>query len=192
MVGGFSESGLLQKMIADVLSSNIHIITPPDPGLAILKGATIFGHDPFVMKERRSRFTYGVRMSIDFVTGSHPETKKITNIDGKEFCADRFDVHVTAGQKVALGSSNVVKTYVPICRTHSNIAFEFYASTDTNPSYITDPNCRKIGQLIVDVASSGDDRSVIVKMIFGDTELRVEAVETATQKPSRCTLNFLG
>ncbi|KAH3835194.1 hypothetical protein DPMN_108541 [Dreissena polymorpha] len=76
MVGGFSESGLLQKMIADVLSSNINIITPPDPSLAILKGAVIFGHDPFVMKERRSRFTYGVKMSIDFVTGSHPETKK--------------------------------------------------------------------------------------------------------------------
>ncbi|KAH3835290.1 hypothetical protein DPMN_108639 [Dreissena polymorpha] len=130
-------------------------------------------------------------MSIDFVTGSHPETKKITKIDGKE-CTDRFDVHVTTGQEVALGSSNVVKTYIPICRTHSDIIFEFYASTDTNPSYITDPNCRKIGHLIVDVASSGDDLSVIVKMIFGDTELRVEAVENATQKPSRCTPNFLG
>ncbi|KAH3852365.1 hypothetical protein DPMN_094871 [Dreissena polymorpha] len=191
MVGGFSESGLLQTIIKQSFPDK-QIIVPCDQGLAILKGAVIFGHDPSVMTERRSRYTYGVSTSKPFNADSHPQLKKTTDDEGKEYCSDCFDVHVTAGQEVALGSSNVVRSYSPFNKNQTKLGFSFYASTDKNPSYVTDPNCILIGHHSVDINSSGDDRSVSVNMIFGDTELRVEAIENATQKPSKCTLNFLG
>ncbi|KAH3835273.1 heat shock 70 kDa protein 12A-like isoform X1 [Dreissena polymorpha] len=192
MVGGFSESVLLQKVIKDATSSDKKIIIPNDAGLAILKGAVVFGHNPLIIKERRSRYTYGVGTSILFKKGSHPEANKITGNDGKEYCTNIFGKHVEIGQELVFGQNNVAKSYTPVNADQTQIGFRFFASTDKDPMYVTDPNCTDIGNLTVDLAGSGTDRSVNVNMIFGDTELHVEAVEVANGKKSKCVLNFLG
>ncbi|XP_052276645.1 heat shock 70 kDa protein 12A-like isoform X2 [Dreissena polymorpha] len=191
MVGGFSESPMLQKYVQDAVPSSKKFIIPNEAGLAVLKGAVIFGHSPLVIKERRSRYTYGVRSSIPFQVGKHPESKKFRSDDGNDYCSDIFDVHVKIGQELVVGDTNVVEKYTPVKTKQQQMTFRFYASTDRDPTFTTDGNCTDIGQLTVDLAGSGTDRSVSVKMIFGDTELHVEAVETATGKRSECSLNFL-
>ncbi|XP_062579147.1 heat shock 70 kDa protein 12B-like [Saccostrea cucullata] len=45
MVGGFSESPILQDMIKQSFP-NLRVIIPPEPELAVLKGAVMFGHNP--------------------------------------------------------------------------------------------------------------------------------------------------
>ncbi|XP_053400410.1 heat shock 70 kDa protein 12A-like [Mercenaria mercenaria] len=190
MVGGFSESPMLQAVLRNSFPDK-KIIIPADPGLAVLKGAVIFGHDPAVIRERRCKVTYGVQTSYPFKKGTHPESKKFTDDAGEECCADMFDKHVENGQAVVCGESQVTRSYVPTKINQKKITFSVYASKDPDPVYTTDPNCTHLGSLTVDLQGSGLDRSVKVQMTFGDTELHVTAIEEDTQKKSKAKFDFL-
>jgi hypothetical protein len=56
MVGGFSESPMLQERIQEHFP-DMKIIIPEEAGLAVLKGAVIFGHNPTTIAERVCKFT---------------------------------------------------------------------------------------------------------------------------------------
>lgn len=55
LVGGFSESPLVQKIIRQNFP-DMHIISPEDPVLAVLKGAVLFGHKPDFITSRFTRY----------------------------------------------------------------------------------------------------------------------------------------
>ncbi|XP_052793875.1 heat shock 70 kDa protein 12A-like [Mya arenaria] len=192
MVGGFSESAMLQDIIKEFLP-NKKIIIPADAGLAVLKGAVIFGHDPSVIQVRRCRYTYGVRSSKPFKEGVHPESKKFIDDDGDVLCSDMFDKHVETGQPVEYGKSQVAESYCPTSKAATRMTFEVFASSERDPTFVTEPSCKKLGSLQVDIAGSGTNRSVTVEMSFSGTELHVQAHETRT--PDRRTtakFDFLG
>lgn len=50
MVGGFSESPFMQAAILDAFSDK-RVIVPEEAGLAVLKGAVMFGHEPCAILE---------------------------------------------------------------------------------------------------------------------------------------------
>ncbi|XP_052792108.1 heat shock 70 kDa protein 12A-like [Mya arenaria] len=80
MVGGFSDSPLLQ----DAVRSNfpkLMLVIPPEAGLAVLKGAVIFGHSPQVISQRVSKYTYGIETCIEFDKDEHPEEYMFENND---------------------------------------------------------------------------------------------------------------
>lgn len=191
MVGGFSESPMLQETIRKTLPDK-KIIVPADPGLAVLKGAVIYGHDPSVVRERRCRYTYGAATSYLFQPGVHPEARKYTSSDGKDYCGDMFDCHVKAGQAVVRGEKQAVRGYVPTEAHQTSLAMDFYASDQEEPMFVLEDSCTKIGRLVVDLEGTGLDRFVSVMCTFGDTELHVEAVESKTNKKTNVSLNFLG
>ena len=68
MVGGFSESRCLQREISRAFP-NKYLVIPEDPGLAVVKGAVIYGHDPKAIVSRIARYTYGVEMAQSFIDG---------------------------------------------------------------------------------------------------------------------------
>ena len=191
MVGGFSESPMLQESIKDCMPGK-RVIVPADPGLAVLKGAVIFGHDPNVIKERRCRFTYGVRTSYKFETGKHPESKKFRGDDGDDYCGDMFDRHVEIGKPVVMGESQAIRSYNPSYAAATGLSFTVYASDQSCPIFTTDPSCKALGNLDISLEGSGVDRPVEIQMTFGDTELHVEAVEKKTRKKTKAKFDFLG
>ena len=83
LVGGFSESKLLQEGIQRHFSS-IAVRTPSGPSTAIVKGAVDFGHFPEKIRFRMSPYTYGVRKTTPFRHGIHPE-RKLVIIQGTEY-----------------------------------------------------------------------------------------------------------
>ncbi|XP_053400406.1 heat shock 70 kDa protein 12A-like [Mercenaria mercenaria] len=161
-------------------------------GLAVLKGAVIFGHNPSVIQERRCRYTYGVKTSVPFKAGVHPEAKKFVDDDGDVLCADVFDRHVKIGQSVEYGMSQVTKSYVPTSKDSKAMVFSFYASDQAEPTFVTDQSSTLLEKLTVDIGGSGTDRSVSVQMTFSGTELKVEAVEQQTGKKTKAKFDFLG
>lgn len=191
MVGGFSESPLLQSIIRSTLPDK-KVIIPADAGLAVLKGAVIFGHDPSVIQERRCRFTYGVKTSLPFREGVHPEAKKLIDDDGDVLCQDMFDKHVHMGDRVQYGECQVTQSYVPTRDSQKQMTFTVYASSDRDPMFVTEPSCTKVGTMSVDMSGSGMDRSISVQMIFSGTELHVEAKEEHTGKKTKAKFEFLG
>ena len=79
MVGGFSESPILQEAIKEAFP-NHNIMIPEEAGLAVLRGSLMFGLDPAVTPERICRYTYGIEVVCPFESSKHPQSKKIPTV----------------------------------------------------------------------------------------------------------------
>ncbi|XP_053390339.1 heat shock 70 kDa protein 12B-like [Mercenaria mercenaria] len=189
MVGGFSESQMLQEAIRNNFPS-LGVIVPNEAGLVVLKGAVIFGHDTSTFTERVSKYTYGVRINNNFDPNKHPIEKKIT-IEDKLYCKDIFSVHVHAGQTLVVGQAQTKKSYVTIDSEANSVPIEIYATLNLQPKYTDDAGCEKIGIVTVPVSGRGIGREVTVKMIFGGTEIDIECMEVATGKITHGIVDFL-
>jgi len=192
MVGGFSESDVLQTRIRKTFPQ-YKLIVPQEPGLAVLKGAVIFGHDPLCITTRICRFTYGVDTSSSFIEGVHDPAKKYINkIDGRELCRDLFDVYVTLGQSVDIGEPLPPKTYIPTNVNQQAMLFLVYLSDEKKPMYIDEKSCTRLGKFKIDIGGlSSENQQVDATMIFSKTEIEVKATTRATGQTMKAHFDFL-
>lgn len=190
LVGGFSESKLLQEGIQRHFPS-IAVCTPSGPSTAVVKGAVDFGHCPEKIRFRMSPYTYGIKTTIPFRHGIHPE-RKLFILQGTERCRDIFDVHVKINQLVETGTPISDKTYVPLYPGQSTMSIRVVTSTSRKPGFVTDAHNRTIGRFKVklpDCEFKGQ-KAVNVKMIFSGTELKVEARDNITNQLYTTSFRF--
>ena len=179
MVGGFSESPLLQDAIRKAFK-DCQVIVPQDAGLAVLRGAVVFGYNPKAIESRIARYTYGVGTSVEFDPNKHMGSKKKV-INGKEYCTDIFSRHVQRGSELLTDVAQSERSYSPLSQHQKQVEIKIYTSEKDDPLYIE--NCGNIGKFSVDLPEGDkEDRSVSVKMIFGKTELTAEATVVKTGK----------
>ncbi|KAL3841758.1 hypothetical protein ACJMK2_019860 [Sinanodonta woodiana] len=193
MVGGFSESDVLQKAIREHFS-NKKVITPLEAGLVVLKGAVVFGHDPNIMRGRICKNTYGVQTSITFDPNIHPLHSRVT-INGVDYFELAFHKHVEIGQTVICGEPQVSRSYLPISEYQRSLSFAIYTSTNRSPLSVRDVSCIKLGEVKVDDLDTSvplERRSVLVTFTFSGTEIEVKAKERVTGRVVCATVNFLG
>ncbi|WAQ99096.1 HS12A-like protein [Mya arenaria] len=191
MVGGFSESKMLQHSIGSNFP-NKRIIIPEDAGLAVLKGAVIFGHNPTAIVSRVAKFTYGVKVYRNFDPSIHPLSRKVI-LDGEERCQGCFDKHVEMNQDVQAGMAFEEKVYYPPSRHSKNAAVKIFTSKNKHPKYTNDHGCEFLGSLVVELPEGGKrDKKISVKMIYGMTELGLEATKLKTGETLNVSFNFLG
>ncbi|XP_029110319.1 heat shock 70 kDa protein 12B isoform X1 [Scleropages formosus] len=195
LVGGFAESPMLQQAVQGALGRSCRIIIPQDVGLTILKGAVLFGLDPTVVRVRRCPLTYGVGVLNRFVAGRHPRDKLLVK-EGREWCTDILDRFVAADQSVALGEV-VRRSYTPARPGQRKIIINIYCSATDDVVYITDPGVRKCGAITLDLPEAPvgtpatERREIRATMQFGDTEIKVTAVDVATNRSVRAAIDFL-
>ncbi|KAI4876183.1 hypothetical protein NFI96_022268, partial [Prochilodus magdalenae] len=202
LVGGFAESPMLQRAVQNALGQHCRIIIPQDVGLTILKGAVLFGLDPTVVRVRRCPLTYGVGVLNRFVEGRHPREKLLMK-DGREWCTDILDRFVSIDQSVALGEV-VRRSYTPARVGQRKIIINIYCSSSDDAVYITDPGVRKCGAITLDLPEPGavaassngngapfERREIRATMQFGDTEIKVMAVDVLTGRQVRASIDFL-
>ena len=192
MVGGFSESPMLRHAIEEAFRDK-KVILPNEASLSVLKGAVIFGHTPLTITARVCKYTYGVRTCREFRYGRDPENKTLI-ADQQVYCDDVFSRHVKVGQAVDIGEVFEDKEYYPIYHNQSAVAFDIFTSSAEKPRYTDDTGCNKLGLLTVQYQdqAKGYDRPVAVKMMYGQTELGVEAVEKKTGQKVNAHFDFLG
>ena len=190
MVGGFSESPMLHGYIRQAFPDK-KVVIPNEAGLAVLKGAVIFGHNTNMVKERKAKYTYGIGTSAEFIHGEHPEEKKIYKDDGVSLCKDLFGVHVQVGSTIKTGQSHVARNYKVTRKLQNAMEFEVCASKKRNPRFITDPGCIKLGTLLLEIPGVGLERSADVHLMFGETELHVFAVDKQTGNEVTAKFDFL-
>lgn len=171
--------------------------------MSVSKGAVCYGLQPGIVASRKSRQTYGVAVVNRFQRGRDPESKLVVR-DGVEWCIDVFDVLIRAGDSVGLDDP-VVRSYAPVTPGQRRSVFTVYASDSADVRFVTDPGVRKCGTLKLELsdASPGQSqlsvedeqttgpREIRTKMTFGDTEIKVVAVEVATGKSVRAQFDFL-
>eukprot|EP00057_Strongylocentrotus_purpuratus_P017067 XP_011671541.1 PREDICTED: uncharacterized protein LOC105441784 [Strongylocentrotus purpuratus] len=194
VVGGFAQSALLQSAIRKKFSSQLRIIIPRDLGLSILKGAVLFGMDPSAVRVRRSRLTYGVGVLNKFQPGKHPDEKKVSK-DNMDWCKDIFDTFVQADESVAVGDK-VTRSYTPAKPSQQAIIINIYCSDRENVRFITDEGVCKCGTLSIDVSDSQYSgmkgrRELQLTMQYGDTEIKVSALDVPTGKCVKSNIDFL-
>uniref|UniRef100_A0A8C5QLT4 Heat shock 70 kDa protein 12A n=1 Tax=Leptobrachium leishanense TaxID=445787 RepID=A0A8C5QLT4_9ANUR len=194
LVGGFAESPLLQLAVQQAFGDQCRVIIPHDVGLTILKGAVLFGLDPGLIKVRRSPMTYGVGVLNRYVEGKHPAEKLLLK-DGTRWCTDVLDKFIMADQSVALGET-VKRSYTPAKPSQLMIIINIYSSEQDDVNFITDPGVKKCGTLRLDLTGSEGSpsqnrREIQTIMQFGDTEIKVMAVDVATSRNVKVCIDFL-
>jgi len=174
-------------------------------------GAVCFGLQPGVVVTRKSRLTYGVSVLNRFRRGVDPESKLVVR-DGVEWCADVFDALVGVGESVAVGDT-VVRRYAPAAASQRVSVFTVYSTDRPHPPrFVTDRGVRRCGTLRLEMEPTTTDtaadedregppaaaagvsagpREVQARMTFGDTEIKVVALEVATGKTVRASIDFL-
>lgn len=193
LVGGFAESPVLQRAIRGAFQHK-KVIIPEGAGLAVLRGAVLYGHQPNTITGRVSKYTYGVRSCPPFDSTIHPRAKKIV-VNGVERCTDYFDIHVHMGDSLEMGEPQKERLYT-ICEPEGKrLEFEIFCSIVEQPTFTTDLGCHFLGKLILDMPdiSKGTDRGANVSMAFGGTEIKVTAVDKDDhEKIVSTTVDFLG
>lgn len=192
MVGGYSESTLLQRALREAFSDK-QVIVPIGASSAVLRGALIFGHNPESITERILKFTYGVDSSVPFDDRMHPQSKLMKS-DAGDRCDDIFSKLVEVNQVVKTNESQYTKKFITLHKKQKAVLVQFYATKHKNPFFIDDEGCLCIGKMEV-VFNEPDEeagRSVLLSMKFGGTEIIVEVEDKKTGQRQRQTIDFLG
>ncbi|XP_052217069.1 heat shock 70 kDa protein 12A-like isoform X2 [Dreissena polymorpha] len=169
LVGGFAESPYIQQRIKVELPGK-QLIVPGEAGLAVLKGAIMFGHKPDIISSRVMDYTYGIRVRSIYDEKKHPAERKVY-IDGKWGVKRSFEIFVRANEDVNVGSK-VTHLTTP-AREHSTITI--YRTKDRDPTFTTDPGCEKLGKIEIerDKDIPLNEQETKTTFMFGDTELHV-------------------
>lgn len=178
MVGGFSESQTVMQAVKDAFP-DVMVVAPLEPGLAVVKGAVIFGHAPDSISTRVSRYAYGVAAQGEFIPNMHPEHNRI-EVNGKECCKDLFSKLVSLNDSV--DSTQKIERIYGVEDKNATVCIEIYASENEYPVLVNDPGCTKIGQLIIKPPLGGwrKNAELKIELGFGGTEVTVTATETQT------------
>ncbi|WAR26061.1 HS12A-like protein [Mya arenaria] len=190
LVGGFSNCLMLQNAVKDRFGDS-KTITVNDSDLAVMKGAVIFGHRPELITQRISKYTYGVKCNVPFDGKIHPPSRKVLGKRGIYECRICFDIHISAGQSIVAGEVQHKKTYKANTEKQTTMELEIYRTLSSKPVLVTDEGCHVAGRLDLPLAGRGLNREVEVQMIYGGTEIQVEAKEMATGKVHKCSIDFL-
>lgn len=194
MVGGFSESKILQENLKKEFA-DIRVIIPNEPGLAILKGAVIFGHCPKTITERVCKYTYGMSMAHKYTQScTHKVGLREKDRNGIMRCYGIFDVHVAAGRSVSLETEQDCKRYFPLYEDQKFVSSDVFSSINPNVELVTEESCRQIGTLTVPVPENtvGEDRAFDVSFLVGGTEIEVKVKHISSGQVHKTRVDFLG
>lgn len=184
LVGGFSESLIVQETMKTKFP-NYKMIVPQDPGLATLKGAVLFGHNPKLISVRVSRLTYGIAISRIFSSGDPEELRHESN--NTVLCRDVFHKFVEKGQPINEGDEHSM----PFTAKGVNNRVRVYTSGSKNPKYVRD-ECKLLGEMMINLNQENiAGNSINVSIAFGGTELVLEAREKNTGEVFRTRFDFL-
>ncbi|WAQ99933.1 HS12A-like protein [Mya arenaria] len=191
MVGGFSESPYLQSEMRNNFDNLI--VLPEEPSGAVLKGAVLYGQDSGQISARVCKKTYGIARMMKFKP-DHPLHKKIT-IGNRDYCDDLFNKHIEIGTKVSIDSENDAKEheYFPPTGHMKQAVLEVYASSKRDPKFVDEDDCEFVGLIKIDIDPQGDIWSkIMVKMLFGGTELRIKVRDVKQGHVTTAAVDFLG
>lgn len=190
LVGGFSESPMVLKAIRELFPTK-KVIAPADPGLAVLKGAVLFGHDPSVICSRISRYSIGLEVNVPFIEGLHPDKYKKRNPDGRAMCQHVFEALVQKGEEVPIGH-RIENTYTP-SEEDAKTGIGIFQSSSASPTYTTERTCKKLGSIVLRRPNGGwtEDAQIHSVVEFGGTQFQVSLTDDCLDETYKDSFNFL-
>ncbi|CAG8532597.1 5723_t:CDS:2 [Ambispora leptoticha] len=175
LVGGFSESPYLQKVVKDhfEIVDNQKVVVPSEPLTAVLRGAAYYGLNMGALKMRVLKRTYGLRLTRKWDELTDPKT--YLNEDGTIY---EFDKLVTRGEKIPVDHQVTREYVVPISKyKRSGITFRVYMSKLEDPKYIFEEEVIPLGNVSIVIPDEDlvNDRRVEFSLTFGSFEIKATA-----------------
>lgn len=179
LVGGYAESPILIERIRSSFPG-MRTIIPQEAAWSVLRGAAIFGHDPSLIRQRRSKYSYGVRVKQPFDPTKHNEKYKYEK-DGEIVCKALFKKLVEVDQMITVGEYQGEGVYK--LRDYGKYGDALlYSSTAENPTYVDEVNCFFIGYILSPGHCFLLKEDIIIKMRFGETEIEFNAYQPKSEK----------
>ena len=174
--GTVSSNDFIISMIKEKLNDyGIDHYLSTYPSVAVVKGAVIFGLNPYIIRKRISKYTIGLSCDEDWNEkkhGAHPEKKFFCKEDNKYLCSDIFSPIIKKNDKISVTEIKSKKYLL----TSSKAIICFYKTSYSNVKFIDEKylfsqKCKKFGQLIFDVGEKYDknNRDIIVELELGGT-----------------------
>lgn len=182
LVGGYAESPILIEGIRSSFPK-MRTIIPKDAAWSVLQGAVIFGHDPSLIRQRRSKYSYGIRIYKKFDSSKHDEKRKYEE-DGELRCGNLFSKLVEADELVTVGEYQKQNRY-KMDRYGMKGNFKLFSSTAKDPTYVDEEGCFFIGYILSPGHGFLLKENVLIKMCFGETEIEFTAHQAKSQKTVR-------
>lgn len=182
LVGGFSESRLLQEKLKESIEGKTFII-PNECGLSVLKGAVLYGHSPLSITSRITKYSYGVASDSIFIEGVHPKERKYCDDNGESRCKRAFRVLIAKGTRVSASGVEVSRTAEPITSTQMSVLERIYYTENENP-VVVDENCKLLKNYVLSLPKDNEKPRIIKSTFtFGLTELKyyAEVIETGAK-----------
>ena len=190
MVGGFCESPMLQHAVQTAFPE-MTLVVPQEGGLAVLKGAVIFGHIPKVITARVCRYTYGIKMYRAFREGFDPSEKKHI-VDGVAKCRGTFHKLAEVGTILSETDKSEGISLQPAMREDRALTLKVFSSPEKDPQYVDEPGCSLLGEVVVDcIDKYGKQTTVHTSLVFGGTELEIRAILKSTGELTTAKFDFL-
>lgn len=170
-----------------------------EAGLAVAKGAVLFGHDPDIIFSRTCRYTYGHQTAVPFDVSVHPK-EKLRIIEETPICMGIFSKFYTIGQQVSLDEAVeeiTTDSFVDEYRKHLRdepINVNVFISKKEAPMYFDESGCELLGIIIIECKN--DERKwpervfVKTRMEIAGTEIKVTAT-TYTGESVDASFEFL-
>lgn len=187
LVGGYAGSPVLTEGIKSAFPE-MRLIIPQEAAYSVLHGAVIYGHDPSFIRQRRSKYTYGIKVFEIFDLSKHAEKYKYEK-NGEFRCDKIFSKLLEVDEIVNVGEYQKEKSYI----LHSygrKGNFKLYASSSKNVEHVDDNGCFCIGYILSPGHKFILKESIIVKMRFGETEIEFNAHQPKSQQTSVYHLGY--
>jgi hypothetical protein len=133
-VGGLSESPYIRQALQTRFAEHFEkIFTPPNPGSAVAKGATLYGLNPSVFAQRIARRTYALQFSRPMEPGD-PKPMLWKRRDTNEVWCDYLSIWVNEGDVVPVNHF-VEEDVLPVTATQTNISYSVFSSEKRGIKY---------------------------------------------------------
>lgn len=195
MVGGFSECPLVNEAVKNAFPS-VHVVTPIDCDLSVLKGAVLYGHRPEAITARYCNYSVGISINKPYNPTEH--VKADTFLSGNMLkCGNCFEKFYSQGDIIEVGETRSVNVHSDH-RTGDRQMWKYdvkeidiFTSPSARPMFVTDPGCRQHATITIDPPEGGwpDVVDGRVEMKAGGTELIVRYIDQRSGKVTKTTVD---
>lgn len=175
LVGGFAECKLVQEAVK-VGFPDKQVTVPDEAGLAVLKGAVLFGYKPDSISSRVTRYTYGVEV-VRLFDDIKDSLRRKVYVDGNVLCDNVFQPFMKANTSVHIGKE-LKHTYGTSEEFQQSHFLPIYYTEKDNVEFIDEGGCMKLGEVEVEIPNpTKHSRDVDVIFHFGETEISITAID---------------
>jgi len=192
LVGGYCSNEVIVSKIQQKLGGNFYYILPPNPYLAIIEGAVLFGLNPSIIQIRIAKYTIGIETRNKWNDSIHSKMgKKAFDEEHKVWrCENCFSKLIEVDQKLKYNESIGPFLFKMIGPRKGPL--NFYKSLNPNPIFTSEKGVEKI--LVRELDAKKDypvgERDVKIYMKFGGTYIDVKAIHEKSGEFIKINLNY--